>query len=87
MAELSLEQTEIRYQGRTVQVRFPKMAEDLGYLAPLVLRWVGNAISAAHGFQIIVTGEVEIGGTALCSRQRPVKAVVGPKLCWCILVA
>lgn len=60
MGELSLEQTEIRYQGRTGQVIFPKLAEDLSYLAPLKPRWVGNTISAP-GFQIIVTGEVDIG--------------------------
>jgi len=44
-AEPPLEKTEIRYQGWAGQVTFIELADDLGYLVPLKLKWVGNTIS------------------------------------------
>ncbi|MGY4592617.1 hypothetical protein ACVWXL_000363 [Bradyrhizobium sp. GM22.5] len=42
MAEPQLERTEVRYQGWAGQVTFIELADDLGYLAPLKLKWIGN---------------------------------------------
>jgi ABC-type nitrate/sulfonate/bicarbonate transport system substrate-binding protein len=78
-----LEKTEIRYQGWTGQVTFPELAEDLGYLAPLKLKWVGNTISGPQDIQTVVTGDVDIGGAfygailKLIAAKAPIKAVVG----------
>jgi ABC-type nitrate/sulfonate/bicarbonate transport system substrate-binding protein len=78
-----LEKTEIRYQGWAGQVTFPELAEDLGYLAPLKLKWVGNTISGPQDIQTVVTGDVDIGGAfygaiiKLIAAKAPIKAVVG----------
>jgi ABC-type nitrate/sulfonate/bicarbonate transport system substrate-binding protein len=83
MAEPPLEQTEIRYQGWTGQVTFPELAEDLGYLAPLKLKWVGNTISGPQDIQTVVTGDTDIGGAfygaiiKLIAAKAPIKAVIG----------
>jgi ABC-type nitrate/sulfonate/bicarbonate transport system substrate-binding protein len=82
-AEPPLEKTEIRYQGWTGQVTFPELAEDLGYLAPLKLKWVGNTISGPQDIQTVVTGDIDIGGAfygaiiKLIAAKAPIKAVVG----------
>jgi ABC-type nitrate/sulfonate/bicarbonate transport system substrate-binding protein len=79
----SLEKTEIRYQGWAGQVTFPELAEDLGYLAPLKLKWVGNTISGPQDIQTVVTGDTDIGGAfygaiiKLAAAKAPIKAVVG----------
>jgi ABC-type nitrate/sulfonate/bicarbonate transport system substrate-binding protein len=83
MAEPPLEQSEIRYQGWAGQVTFPELAEDLGYLAPLKLKWVGNTISGPQDIQTVVTGDIDIGGAfygaiiKLIAAKAPIKAVVG----------
>jgi hypothetical protein len=59
MADPLREQTEIRYQGWAGQVTFVELADDLGYLAPLKLKWVGNTISGPQDIQTVVTGDVE----------------------------
>src|ERR1051325_9421855 len=61
-AESPLEKTEIRYQGWAGQVTFTELAEDLGYLAPLKLKWVGNTISGPQDIQTVVTGDIDVGG-------------------------
>ena len=82
MAE-PLEKTEIRYQGWAGQVTFIELAEDLGYLAPLKLKWVGNTISGPQDIQTVVTGDIDIGGAfygaiiKLIAAKAPIKAVVG----------
>ena len=82
MAE-PLEKTEIRYQGWAGQVTFTELAEDLGYLAPLKLKWVGNTISGPQDIQTVVTGDIDIGGAfygailKLIAAKAPIKAVVG----------
>jgi ABC-type nitrate/sulfonate/bicarbonate transport system substrate-binding protein len=79
----SLEKTEIRYQGWAGQVTFPELAEDLGYLAPLKLKWVGNTISGPQDIQTVVTGDTDIGGAfygaiiKLVAAKAPIKAVIG----------
>jgi ABC-type nitrate/sulfonate/bicarbonate transport system substrate-binding protein len=78
-----LEKTEIRYQGWAGQVTFPELADDLGYLAPLKLKWVGNTISGPQDIQTVVTGDVDIGGAfygsiiKLIAAKAPIKAVIG----------
>jgi ABC-type nitrate/sulfonate/bicarbonate transport system substrate-binding protein len=78
-----MEKTEIRYQGWAGQVTFPELAEDLGYLAPLKLKWVGNTISGPQDIQTVVTGDTDIGGAfygaiiKLINAKAPIKAVVG----------
>jgi ABC-type nitrate/sulfonate/bicarbonate transport system substrate-binding protein len=82
-AEPPLEKTEVRYQGWAGQVTFPELADDLGYLAPLKLNWVGNTISGPQDIQTVVTGDVDIGGAfygaiiKLIVAKAPIKAMVG----------
>jgi len=82
-AEPPLEQAEIRYQGWVGQVTFIELADDLGYLAPLKLKWVGNTISGPQDIQAVVTGDIDIGGAfygsiiKLIAAKAPIKAVVG----------
>ncbi|WGD53590.1 ABC transporter substrate-binding protein [Bradyrhizobium sp. CB1650] len=83
LAEEPLEKTEIRYQGWAGQVSFIELADDLGYLAPLKLKWVGNTISGPQDIQTVVTGDIDIGGAfygailKLIAAKAPIKAVVG----------
>ena len=83
LGRAALEKTEIRYQGWAGQVTFTELAEDLGYLAPLKLKWVGNTISGPQDIQTVVTGDIDIGGAfygaiiKLIAAKAPIKAVVG----------
>jgi ABC-type nitrate/sulfonate/bicarbonate transport system substrate-binding protein len=83
MAEPALEKTEIRYQGWAGQVTFTELAEDLGYLAPLKLKWVGNTISGPQDIQTVATGDIDIGGAfygaiiKLIAAKAQIRAVVG----------
>ncbi|CAH2603275.1 ABC transporter substrate-binding protein [Rhodovastum atsumiense] len=52
---------ELRYQGMASAVGYPELAENLGYLAPLRLRWVGNTISGPQDIQATVTGDTDFG--------------------------
>jgi len=76
-----LEKTELRYQGWTGQVLFPELADDLGYLAPLRLKWVGNTISGPQDIQTVAIGDVDFGGAfygaiiKLIAAKAPIKAV------------
>ncbi|MDQ8022056.1 MAG: ABC transporter substrate-binding protein [Moraxellaceae bacterium] len=78
-----LEVKEIRYQGWATQVTFPELAEDLGYLAPLKLNWVGNTISGPQDVQSVATGDIDIGGAfngailKLIAAKAPIKPVLG----------
>lgn len=82
-AEPPLEKTEIRYQGWAGQVTFTELADDLGYLAPLKLKWVGNTISGPQDLQTVVTGDTDIGGAfygailRLIAAKAPIKTVIG----------
>ena len=53
------EKLELRYQGWASKVLYPELAEDLGYLAPIKLKWVGNTISGPQDIQAAVTGDVD----------------------------
>ncbi|ALL70184.1 ABC-type nitrate/sulfonate/bicarbonate transport system, periplasmic component protein (plasmid) [Paraburkholderia caribensis MBA4] len=76
------EKLELRYQGWASKVLYPELAEDLGYLAPIRLKWVGNTISGPQDIQAAVTGDVDYGGAfngsivKLVAAHAPVKAVI-----------
>ncbi|VTU33442.1 ABC transporter substrate-binding protein [Variovorax sp. PBL-E5] len=81
-ASAAAEQTELRYQGWTGQVTFPELAEDLGYLAPVKLEWIGNTISGPQDIQTVVTGDIDFGGAfngavaKLIAAHAPIKPVI-----------
>jgi ABC-type nitrate/sulfonate/bicarbonate transport system substrate-binding protein len=76
------EVTELRYQGSVGTVTFPELAEDLGYLAPLKLKFIGNTISGPQDIQATVTGDIDFGGAfdgaivKLISAKAPIKSVI-----------
>lgn len=76
------EVTELKYQGWTGRVLFPELAEDLGYLAPLKLKWVGNTISGPQDIQATATGDIDFGAAfsgaiiKLKSSGCPIKLVI-----------
>ncbi|WP_090109607.1 MULTISPECIES: ABC transporter substrate-binding protein [unclassified Cohnella] len=82
-AEGGLEVKELRYQGSVGSVTFPELAEDLGYLAPLKLKFIGNTISGPQDIQATVTGDTDFGGAfngaivKLIAAKAPIKAVIG----------
>jgi ABC-type nitrate/sulfonate/bicarbonate transport system substrate-binding protein len=73
----------LRYQGWASRVIFPELAADLGYLAPITLKWVGNTISGPQDIQAAVTGDTDFGGAFNSAIERlvaagaPIKAVIG----------
>lgn len=79
----ALEKTELRYQGWAGEVTFPELAEDLGYIAPLKLKWIGSTISGLQDVQSAATGEIDFGGAfygaiaKLAASRAPIKVVVG----------
>ncbi|WP_159888185.1 ABC transporter substrate-binding protein [Paenibacillus puerhi] len=76
------EVTELRYQGSVGAVTFPELAEDLGYLAPLKLKYIGNTISGPQDIQSVVTGDTDFGGAfngaivKLLAAKAPIKPVI-----------
>jgi ABC-type nitrate/sulfonate/bicarbonate transport system substrate-binding protein len=76
------ETVDIRYQGSANTVSLVELADDLGYLGPLKLDWVGNTTSGPQDIQSAATGQTDIGGAftgavaKLIESGAPVKAVV-----------
>ncbi|QGQ95933.1 ABC transporter substrate-binding protein [Paenibacillus psychroresistens] len=76
------EVTELRYQGGVGSVSFPELADDLGYLAPLKLKFIGNTISGPQDIQAVVTGDTDFGGAfngaivKLIAAKAPIKSVI-----------
>jgi ABC-type nitrate/sulfonate/bicarbonate transport system substrate-binding protein len=76
------ELNELRYQGIAGMVTFPELAEDLGYLAPVTLKFVGNTISGPQDIQSVATGDTDFGLAfngaiiKLIAAKVPVRAVV-----------
>ncbi|MFC9930814.1 ABC transporter substrate-binding protein [Streptomyces sp. NPDC127190] len=74
--------TTLRYQGWAGQVILPELAEDLGYLGEVKLKWIGNTISGPQDIQSAATGQVDFGGAfngavvKLAANGAPVKAVI-----------
>jgi ABC-type nitrate/sulfonate/bicarbonate transport system substrate-binding protein len=77
------EKLELRCQGFTGQVTFPELAEDLGFLAPIKLKYIGNTISGPQDIQTVVTGDTDFGGAfngaiiKLLAAKAPIKSVIG----------
>jgi len=73
---------ELRYQGWAGRVLYTELGEDLGYLAPLKLKWVGNTISGPQDIQAVATGNIDFGiaftGSIvkLVSAAAPIKMVI-----------
>lgn len=82
-AATGLERLVLRYQGFTGMVSYHELAEDLGYLAPLRLEYVGNTISGPQDIQTVVTRDVDFGGAfngavlKLMAAKAPISAVLG----------
>ncbi|WP_433244617.1 ABC transporter substrate-binding protein [Streptosporangium sp. CA-135522] len=78
-----LETSELRYQGAVGAVTFPEFAEELGYLGPIKLKWIGNTISGPQDIQAVATGQTDFGGAfngaivKLAAAKAPIKAVIG----------
>jgi ABC-type nitrate/sulfonate/bicarbonate transport system substrate-binding protein len=76
------EQSELRHQGVVGQVSFPELAEDLGYLAPTRLTFIGSTISGPQDIQTVVTGDTDYGVAfngaiiKLIAAKAPIRAVV-----------
>ncbi|MGW1895144.1 ABC transporter substrate-binding protein [Streptomyces sp. NPDC002004] len=72
----------LRYQGWAGQVTLPELAEDLGYLEDVKLKWVGNTISGPQDIQSAATGQTDFGGAfngavvKLAAHKAPIKAVI-----------
>lgn len=81
-AQGSAETQELRYQGSVGAVTFPELAEELGYLAPVKLKWIGNTISGPQDIQAAATGQTDFGGAfngavvKLVAANAPIKAVI-----------
>src|SRR4051794_7535483 len=77
------EVTELRYQGSVGAVTLPELAEDLGYLGNVKLKWIGNTISGPQDIQAATTGDTDFGGAfngaivKLAAAKAPIKAAVG----------
>ena len=73
----------LRYQRWASRVIYPELAADLGYLAPITPKWVGNTISGPQDIQAAVTGDTDFGGAFNSAIERlvaagaPIKAVIG----------
>jgi ABC-type nitrate/sulfonate/bicarbonate transport system substrate-binding protein len=78
-----LEALELRYQGNNGTVTPAELADDLGFLAPLRLNFVGSTISGPASVQAVVTGDTDFGGAfngaviKLVAAKVPIVAVVG----------
>jgi ABC-type nitrate/sulfonate/bicarbonate transport system substrate-binding protein len=72
----------LRYQGWVGQVTLPELAEDLGFLGDVKLKWIGNTISGPQDIQSAATGQVDFGGAfngavvKLAANGAPIKAVI-----------
>lgn len=78
-----LETLELRYQGNNGTVTPVELADDLGYLAPIRLNFVGSTVSGPASVQAVVTGDTDFGGAfngaiiKLIAAKVPITAVVG----------
>jgi ABC-type nitrate/sulfonate/bicarbonate transport system substrate-binding protein len=77
------ETQKIRYEGSVGTVTFPELAEDLGYLSPIKLEWIGNQTSGPASIQNAATGQTDFGGAfngaiaKLIGSGAPIKSVIG----------
>ncbi|MFI0859602.1 ABC transporter substrate-binding protein [Streptomyces smyrnaeus] len=72
----------LRYQGWTGSVIPAELADGLGYLEDVKLKWVGNTISGPQDIQSAATGQTDFGGAfngavvKLASRNSAIKSVI-----------
>lgn len=77
------ETLEIGYQASPGTVPPIELAEDLGFLAPLKLRFVSSTVSGPQSIQAVVTGDTDVGSAfngailKLIAAKAPIQAVVG----------
>jgi len=82
-APSEFETLELRYQGNNGTVTPVELAEELGYLAPIRLNFVGSTVSGPASVQAVVTGDTDFGGAfngaiiKLIAAKTPIVAVVG----------
>ncbi|RJL24263.1 ABC transporter substrate-binding protein [Bailinhaonella thermotolerans] len=75
--------TELRYQGQAGAVGFAELAQDLGYLDGVRLKWVGNTTSGPQDIQSVATGQTDFGAAfngaiiKLRAARAPIRAVAG----------
>ncbi|MEU4420165.1 ABC transporter substrate-binding protein [Actinoplanes sp. NPDC024001] len=73
---------ELRYQGWVGTVTPAELAESLGYLDDVRLKWIGNTISGPQDIQAATTGDTDFGGAfngaivKLKASKAPITAVV-----------
>lgn len=73
---------ELRYLGSPSSISTPELAEDLGYLAPLKLKWIGNTTSGPESIQATATGNTDFGSAfngsvvKLIAAKAPIKTVI-----------
>ncbi|WP_413381111.1 ABC transporter substrate-binding protein [Alkalihalobacillus sp. 1P02AB] len=78
-----LEVETLKYLGGAGTVSYWELAEDLGYLEPLTLEWVGNTTSGPENIQATVTGSIDFGGAfngaivKLVEAGAPITSVIG----------
>jgi ABC-type nitrate/sulfonate/bicarbonate transport system substrate-binding protein len=76
------EVSELKYQGSVGTVTPAELAENLGYLGSIKLKWVGNTISGPQDIQSAATGQTDFGGAfngaivKLVAAKAPIKAVI-----------
>jgi ABC-type nitrate/sulfonate/bicarbonate transport system substrate-binding protein len=59
-----LEVAALRYEGSPGNVTLTELAEDLGFLAPLELEFVGNNMTGGpHSIQSVLTGDLDVGSS------------------------
>ncbi|MDP4104586.1 MAG: ABC transporter substrate-binding protein [Bacillota bacterium] len=77
------ETLKIRYEGSAGSVLYPELAEDLGYLGPIKLEWIGNQTSGPASIQNAATGQTDFGGAfngaiaKLIASGASIKSVIG----------
>ncbi|MBE0469487.1 MAG: ABC transporter substrate-binding protein [Methyloprofundus sp.] len=77
------ETLEFKYLGSPGMVTLVELAEDLGYLAPVKLNFVGISTGGPQGIQTVLTGDSDISSPAfngavvkVVASKAPVKAVI-----------
>jgi ABC-type nitrate/sulfonate/bicarbonate transport system substrate-binding protein len=83
LAPGQIEKLTLRYEGSVNNVTYPELAEDLGYLAPIKLDYIGNNVTGGpHSIQSVVSGDLDFGSSfngaiiKLIAAKAPLRAVL-----------
>lgn len=82
-ADQPYETLEIRAQSVPGAVLYTELAEELGYLAPLKLKYIGSTFSGPQDIQTVATGDADIGQAfngaiaKMVAAGAPIRALVG----------